>query len=331
MSDSKAMRWLPLAIFAALAVLLAAGVWLSRKPDREALPSPLIGKPAPAFSLPVLHEPGRLVTLADLKGAPFVLNVWGSWCASCRDEHPVLTRFAETKRVRVVGYNWKDERADALRWLRAVRQSVLAGAGRLRQPLRARLGHLRRAGNLPGRRRRHRALEARRPADATTSSSDELLPAARAGGAGAMMRWLARAAAVRRAGRRDGAGDGRSFAAALPRRRRGNPLPRAGHRTALRHVPEPVAGRFQRADRARPAPRSAGADAAGQERRADPGLPGRALWRIRAVQAADRSHDLAAVVRPGAAAAGWRVRGRARRAQASTAAGTVPTDDSQEW
>jgi len=117
MSDSKSMRWLPLAIFAALAVLLAAGVWLSRKPDREALPSPLIGKPAPQFSLPVLHEPGRLATLAELKGAPFVLNVWASWCAACREEHPVLTRFAETKRVRVVGYNWKDEHADALRWL----------------------------------------------------------------------------------------------------------------------------------------------------------------------------------------------------------------------
>jgi cytochrome c biogenesis protein CcmG/thiol:disulfide interchange protein DsbE len=65
----------------------------------------------------VLHEPDRKVTLADLKGAPFVLNVWGSWCPSCRDEHPVLTRFAETKRVRVVGFNWKDEPDDARRWL----------------------------------------------------------------------------------------------------------------------------------------------------------------------------------------------------------------------
>ena len=108
---------MPLAVFAALAVLLAAGVWLSRRADREALPSPLIGKSAPQFSLPVLHEPGRLVTLDELKGAPFVLNVWGSWCPACRDEHPVLTRFAESKRLRVIGYNWKDEHADALRWL----------------------------------------------------------------------------------------------------------------------------------------------------------------------------------------------------------------------
>ena len=110
-------RWVPLVVFALLAALLAAGVWLSRRPDREALPSPLVGKPTPEFALPVLHEPGRIVRAADLRGAPYLLNVWGSWCPACRDEHPVLTRFAETRRVRVVGYNWKDTREDALRWL----------------------------------------------------------------------------------------------------------------------------------------------------------------------------------------------------------------------
>ena len=110
-------RWIPLAIFIALAALLAAGVWMSRRPDRDALPSPLIGKPAPAFALPELFDPERTVTLADLAGAPFVMNVWGSWCVACRDEHPALTAFAQTKRVRVIGYNWKDEPADAKRWL----------------------------------------------------------------------------------------------------------------------------------------------------------------------------------------------------------------------
>jgi cytochrome c biogenesis protein CcmG/thiol:disulfide interchange protein DsbE len=110
-------RWLPLAIFAAIAALLAAGVWLSRDQDREALPSPLIDKPAPEFALPVLHEPGRIATSEQLRGAPYVLNVWGSWCVECQTEHPVIARFAETKRVRVIGYNWKDEREDALRWL----------------------------------------------------------------------------------------------------------------------------------------------------------------------------------------------------------------------
>ena len=111
------MRWLPLLVVALLGLLLLAGVILSRNPDREALPSPLIGQPAPAFSLPVLHESGRLVTSRQLLGEPYLLNVWGSWCPACRDEHPVLTRFAETKRVRVIGYNWKDEHADAMRWL----------------------------------------------------------------------------------------------------------------------------------------------------------------------------------------------------------------------
>lgn len=116
-SPRSVMRWLPLLVAAALGVLLAAGVWLSRNPNREALPSPLIGKPAPEFALPVLHEAGRLVTSSDLRGVPYLLNVWGSWCPACRDEHPVLTRFAETRRVRVIGFNWKDEHADALRWL----------------------------------------------------------------------------------------------------------------------------------------------------------------------------------------------------------------------
>lgn len=110
-------RWLPLVVFGLLAALLAAGVWLSRNPNRDALPSPLVGKPAPTFALPVLHEPGRTVSSADLRGAPYLLNVWGSWCPACRDEHPVLTRFAETRTLRVIGYNWKDEPADALRWL----------------------------------------------------------------------------------------------------------------------------------------------------------------------------------------------------------------------
>ncbi len=110
-------RWLPLIVFVGLGVLLAAGVWLSRKPDRDALPSALIGKPAPAFDLPLLHDPEHRLSSKKLRGAPYVLNVWGSWCVECRVEHPVLTRFAETKLVRVVGYNWKDDRTDALRWL----------------------------------------------------------------------------------------------------------------------------------------------------------------------------------------------------------------------
>ncbi|TYT24829.1 DsbE family thiol:disulfide interchange protein [Luteimonas viscosa] len=104
-------------VFLGLVGLLLYGVLVSDRADREALPSPLIGKPAPEFSLPVLHEPGRLVSSAELLGQPYLLNVWGSWCPGCRVEHPVITRIAETRRVRVIGYNWKDEHADALRWL----------------------------------------------------------------------------------------------------------------------------------------------------------------------------------------------------------------------
>lgn len=103
--------------FVGLVGLMLYGVFRSGDPDRDILPSALIGKPAPAFELPLLHDASIQVSNADLAGAPYVLNIWGSWCPACRDEHPVLSRFALTKRVRVVGYNWKDDRDDALRWL----------------------------------------------------------------------------------------------------------------------------------------------------------------------------------------------------------------------
>lgn len=103
--------------FVGLMGLLAYGVKQSGRANREALPSPLIGKPAPAFDLPLLHDPATRIDNADLAGAPYVMNVWGSWCPECRVEHPVLTKFALTKRVRFIGYNLKDERGEALRWL----------------------------------------------------------------------------------------------------------------------------------------------------------------------------------------------------------------------
>ena len=103
--------------FIALLALLAYGVHESGNADREALPSPLIGKPAPAFDLPLLHEPDKRIRNADLAGAPYVMNVWASWCPECRVEHPVLSKFASTKRVRFIGYDLKDDRSDALRWL----------------------------------------------------------------------------------------------------------------------------------------------------------------------------------------------------------------------
>ena len=103
--------------FLALMGLLLYGVHKSGDADREALPSPLIGRPAPQFDLPLLHEPGTRIKNKDLAGAPYVMNVWASWCPECRVEHPVLTTVALPTRVRFIGYDLKDDRADALRWL----------------------------------------------------------------------------------------------------------------------------------------------------------------------------------------------------------------------
>lgn len=110
-------RLLPLVAFAALALLLFAGVRMNSGKDTSAIPSPLIGKSVPAFSLPVLGEPARLVSHRDLLGAPYLLNVWGSWCPTCRDEHPVISALARSGKVRVIGYNYKDPAEDAQRWL----------------------------------------------------------------------------------------------------------------------------------------------------------------------------------------------------------------------
>ena len=110
-------RLLPFIGFALLAVLLGAGVLRNSGKDTSAIPSPLIGKPAPAFSLPVLGDPTRKVTDADLRGEAYLLNVWGSWCPGCRDEHPVITQLAQSGRIKVIGYDYKDEPEDAKRWL----------------------------------------------------------------------------------------------------------------------------------------------------------------------------------------------------------------------
>jgi cytochrome c biogenesis protein CcmG/thiol:disulfide interchange protein DsbE len=111
-------RWLPLLVFLLLGGLLFAGIRLAQTRDPNAIPSPLIGKPAPAFALPSLHEPGRIVRSEELRGAPYLLNVWGSWCPACRIEHPVVEAVARSGRLRVIGFNYKDQRDDALRWLR---------------------------------------------------------------------------------------------------------------------------------------------------------------------------------------------------------------------
>ena len=105
---------LPLGIFVALVLLL--GVGLSLNP-RE-VPSPLIDKPAPQFQLPQLHDPGKTFSPKELLGTVWVLNVWASWCVACREEHPVLSDFAKSGLVPVFGLNYKDQREDAIAWLK---------------------------------------------------------------------------------------------------------------------------------------------------------------------------------------------------------------------
>ena len=105
---------LPLGVFVALVVLL--GVGLSLNP-RE-VPSPLIGKAAPSFELPLLHQPEKSFSPREMQGKVWVLNVWASWCAACREEHPVLTNLANSRIAPVYGLNYKDHRNDAIAWLR---------------------------------------------------------------------------------------------------------------------------------------------------------------------------------------------------------------------
>ena len=104
---------LPLAVFIVLAGFLAVGLKL----DPREVPSPLIGKPAPAFAMTRLDDAAKTVRREDLLGQVWVLNVWASWCAACRDEHPHLMAYAKTKQVPLIGLNYKDTRPAGLTWL----------------------------------------------------------------------------------------------------------------------------------------------------------------------------------------------------------------------
>ncbi len=105
--------YIPLAGSLALAVVFAIGVTLNPRD----IPSPLIGKQVPTFSLPAVQ--GRTLGLAntDLRGEPSLVNVFASWCAACRDEHPLLMGLKEKGIVPIHGINYKDKPADAQAWL----------------------------------------------------------------------------------------------------------------------------------------------------------------------------------------------------------------------
>jgi cytochrome c biogenesis protein CcmG/thiol:disulfide interchange protein DsbE len=107
---------IPAAIFLALAGVLYVGVVHS--PNKSTMQSALLGKTVPDFSLPVLGNPGMNLTNTQLAGRPWVLNVWGTWCAACRDEHPVLLDIAKQNALPLVGLDWKDEDDAALDWLK---------------------------------------------------------------------------------------------------------------------------------------------------------------------------------------------------------------------
>jgi cytochrome c biogenesis protein CcmG, thiol:disulfide interchange protein DsbE len=106
---------LPFTAFIALVVLFAFGLNPSR--DIHALPSPLIGKPAPAFTLTDVLDSSRSVSNATLKGQVYVLNVWGTWCAECRVEHPELLAIAQQHVLPMIGLVYMDERDKAKQWL----------------------------------------------------------------------------------------------------------------------------------------------------------------------------------------------------------------------
>jgi cytochrome c biogenesis protein CcmG/thiol:disulfide interchange protein DsbE len=106
---------LPLGLFALLAVVLAIGI--KHSPDKGTIASPLIGKPAPQFSLPSLTDADRTIKSSDLLGRWYIFNVWGTWCGGCRQEHEVLLQMRHADVVPIIGLDWKDDAAQALSML----------------------------------------------------------------------------------------------------------------------------------------------------------------------------------------------------------------------
>lgn len=108
------MRYiLPFVAFVVLAIFLYIGLGL----DPHEVPSPLINKPAPAFVLPQLHDPSKQFSTEEMKGKVWLLNVWASWCVTCKEEHPILMQLAQQNLVPILGLDYKDERAAGEAWL----------------------------------------------------------------------------------------------------------------------------------------------------------------------------------------------------------------------
>jgi cytochrome c biogenesis protein CcmG/thiol:disulfide interchange protein DsbE len=119
------LRYLaPLAIFALLVAFLFRGLSL----DPKLVPSPLVGKPVPTFTLTRLDNPAATISDADFKGKVTLLNVWATWCVSCRREHETLVQLAKTGQVDIYGLNYKDNREDANQWLNRLGNPYVANA-----------------------------------------------------------------------------------------------------------------------------------------------------------------------------------------------------------
>ncbi|MGJ8692258.1 MAG: DsbE family thiol:disulfide interchange protein [Thalassotalea sp.] len=110
---NKIIRFLPLILFFVLGVVLYRGLFL----NPQAMPSALVGKKFPAFSLTQLRNEQQTLTSSDLTGDILLINVWATWCPSCRYEHPYFLELAKNKRFKIYGLNYKDERVAAIKWL----------------------------------------------------------------------------------------------------------------------------------------------------------------------------------------------------------------------
>lgn len=100
------------AVLAAVAAAYSVATWRYHEPATL-----LVGKPLPEFSLPSLHEPGRIVSSKELRDEPYLISVWASWCGNCTAEHSAVAVLSQVYGVKIVGLNYQDEREDALRWL----------------------------------------------------------------------------------------------------------------------------------------------------------------------------------------------------------------------
>ncbi|MET0498122.1 MAG: DsbE family thiol:disulfide interchange protein [Steroidobacteraceae bacterium] len=115
---------IPIGLFAALVTFFYVGI----DRDKQTLPSPLIGKPAPQFQLPSVDDPTKLVSNSDFAGKPYLLNVWATWCVECRHEHKTLLEIARRGEVPIVGLDWRDDRAQAQQWLQQLGNPYTATA-----------------------------------------------------------------------------------------------------------------------------------------------------------------------------------------------------------